>query len=152
MPEADGLRCLGSLAYAATRTKPLLGRFLSYSLVALRMSAAIPGKSAVSSNWSILNAQTVIVQLLGLVCQNRSENSGDLSGVSPFAAFFPCLAVLADASTAYAIVSHPNLLLHRTIGFVSQQSPTRANTSQLNLNGVNSQLHGQTFCQFVQGV
>ena len=36
VPEADGLRCLGGLAYAVTRAKPLLGRFLSHSLVALR--------------------------------------------------------------------------------------------------------------------
>ena len=33
--EADGFRCLGGLGYAATRAKPLLGRFLSPSLVAL---------------------------------------------------------------------------------------------------------------------
>ena len=36
VPEADGLRCLGGLAYAVTRAKPLVGRFLSHSLVALR--------------------------------------------------------------------------------------------------------------------
>ena len=38
------------------------------------MSAVIPGKSAVSRH------RTVIVQLLGLVCQNRSENGGNLFG------------------------------------------------------------------------
>ena len=36
------------------------------------MSAVIPGKSAVSNN--------CIVQLLGLMCQNRPENGGHLFG------------------------------------------------------------------------
>ena len=62
------------------------------------------------------------------------------AGVSPCAAFFPGLAVLADASAAFAIVSHPNSIqifyftaLCRVLRFVFQQSPTCANTSQLNL-------------------
>ena len=36
----------------------------------------------------------------------------------PALPFLLGFAVLADASTAYAIVSHPNLLLHRTIGII----------------------------------